>query len=180
MRPLRPWQRLQWRLTLACVGATLGLALLLEVAVLGALGLYLLRSEDMAVEVAREALGRATLLAPALAAQPPDVAALERVFAGELRQAVAPQPRRSSALEVQVHLGSPGAGTVAVLDAAGAPLLAVDYSQTGASRAAFASAPEEDVLIRRALAGVTEPESLGVRGDDGSLLAAVPVRDAAG
>jgi len=78
MRPLRPWQRLQWRLTLACVGATLGLALLLEVAVLGALGLYLLRSEDMAVEVAREALGRATLLAPALAAQPPDVAALER------------------------------------------------------------------------------------------------------
>lgn len=180
MSPLRPWQRLQWRLTLACVGATLGLALLLEVTVLGVVGHYLLRSEDMAVEVARESLGRAALLAPALAAQPPDVAALERVFAGELRQAVAPAPRRNSALEVQVNLGSPGAGTVAVLDPAGAPLLAVDYSQAGVTRGTFVSAPEEDVLIRRALAGVTEPESLGVRGDDGSLLAAVPVRDAAG
>ncbi len=181
MRPLRPWQRLQWRLTLACVGATLGLALLLVVVLLALAGNYLLRSQGMAVDVAAEALAKAGGLAPALAARPPDVDAMERILSRELGQAEAPPPSQENALEVEIRLGGPGAGTVGVLDAKGAPLMAVDFSGAGVSRAeGFSPSAEEAVLITRALSGVTAPESLGLRGDNGGLVAAVPVRDGAG
>lgn len=179
MRPLRPWQRLQWRLTLACVGATMGLALLLIGALLALAGNYLLRSQGMAVDVAAEALGKAGSLAPALAARPPDVEAMEQILSRELGLAGAPtQTPEENALEVEIHLGGPGAGTVGVLDAKGAPLLAVDFSGAGVSRAeGFSPTAEEAVLVHRALAGVTAPESLGLRGENGGLVAAVPVRD---
>lgn len=182
MRPLRPWQRLQWRLTLACVGATLGLALLLVVVLLALAGNYLLRSQGMAVDVAAEALGKAGSLAPAMAARPPDVEAMERILMRELGQADAPPPAsQENALEVEIRLGGPGAGTVGVLDAKGAPLMAVDFSGAGVARAeGFSPSAEEAVLIARALSGVTAPESLGMRGDNGGLVAAVPVKDGAG
>ncbi len=181
MRPLRPWQRLQWRLTLACVGATLGLALLLVGVLLALAGNYLLRSQGMAVDVAAEVLSKGTVLAPAMAATPPDVAAMERILFRELAQAESQPVPQENALEVEIRLGGPSAGTVGVLDAKGSPLLAVDFSGEGVSRGEpFRPSAEEAVLIGRALSGVTAPESLGLRGENGGLVAAVPVRDAKG
>jgi NarL family two-component system sensor histidine kinase LiaS len=181
MRPLRPWQRLQWRLTLACVGATLGLALLLVGALLAVAGNYLLRSQGMAVDVAAEVLSKGMVLAPAMAATPPDVAAMERILFRELAQGERQPVPQENALEVEIRLGGPSAGTVGVLDAKGTPLLAVDFARGGVSRGEpFRPSSEEAVLIGRALSGVTAPESLGLRGENGGLVAAVPVRDAKG
>jgi signal transduction histidine kinase len=164
------------------VGATLGLALLLVVVLLALAGNYLLRSQGMAVDVAAEALGKAGSLAPALAATPPDVDAMERILFRELAQGETPPPSpQENALEVEIRLGGPGAGTVGVLDSKGAPLMAVDFSGAGVARAeGFSPTAEEAVLVRRALSGVTAPESLGLRGDNGGLVAAVPVRDEQG
>ncbi|WP_239015392.1 sensor histidine kinase [Archangium violaceum] len=181
MRSIRPWHRLQWRLTLAYAGATLGATVLLFFVLLMGLGYLVLHTDLLVIGMAEEALRVAPRLAPAMERNPPDVAALEGQIAQAFARARSPEPP-AGPLEVRLEVAGPREGVARVFDSAGAEVLTLSVEQGSQVRGVAASARtgEETVLLERALSGSIEPERLALRREDGAICFAAPIRSQGG
>lgn len=176
MRSIRPWHRLQWRLTLAYAGATLGATVLLFFVLLMGLGYVLLRTRLPVIGMAEEALRIAPRLAPAMERHPPDVAALEGVIAREFARARSTELPEDP-LVVKLEVAGPREGVARVFDSAGGEVLTLAVEPGGVVRAkATARTAEESRLLEQALRGASEPEHLASRGEDGECRFAAPIR----
>ncbi|WP_395834307.1 histidine kinase [Cystobacter fuscus] len=176
MRSVRPWHRLQWRLTLAYAGATLAATVLLFFALLMALGYLLLRTEFPVIAMAEEALAFAPRLAPALVSRPPDVAVLQEQLSREFAR-VRSTGLPKGPIEVKLEVAGPRQGVARVFDSSGGEVLTLSVEPEGLVRVAeSARTDEETVLLERALSGASEPEHLASRGEDGGSFFAAPIR----
>ncbi|WP_233261657.1 sensor histidine kinase [Vitiosangium sp. GDMCC 1.1324] len=176
MHSVRPWHRLQWRLTLAYAGATLGATVLIFFVLLMGLGYLLLHTDLPVIGMAEEAQKIASRLAPALESRPPDVATLEGQIAKEFARARSTDLPQGP-LEVKLEVAGPRQGVARVVDSAGGEVLTLSVEPEGLVRsAALARTAEETVLLERALSGASEPERLASRGEDGDSCFAAPIR----
>lgn len=169
---IRWYRQLRWRLTLLYVGVTVGL-ILVAVAIGGVFSYYSYRSLHRPAGVAGAVAARAPELAPYVESSPVNAAALALWLVREnekIQNGAGDWPGLSFYSDPSIYS--------AVADASGT----VVAESSGGRRppAGQERAPVNEGLIRTALSGETDARHLSAVEDDGTLVAAAPVRGEGG
>jgi len=174
----RPFQRLQWKLTLSYVLVTVVAVLTLEIAVAVFLAYFVMLSDGFPKYVAGELTHRTSQIAPDLAASPPKTAALTD-WAGRLKKEAESDDSdhgKGNGADIVLMTSPYQSGEVIIVDTAGRVAASTPGAKAPARSVLMNTLqPHEAAVLRAALLGRSDLAQLGRRESAGAGAAAAPV-----